>query len=100
MHAFVLTRGGFVRRIPGHARDAQSQLGGCEFRYKTGMACRMVDASFTMFIYLRRPGCGIYVQALIGAGLGKDVALVTDGRFSGASLVHDFLRGYERQGGG
>jgi dihydroxy-acid dehydratase len=40
-------------------------------------------------------------SALVGAGLGKDVALITDGRFSGGS--HGFIVGHvtpEAQDGG
>ena len=40
-------------------------------------------------------------SAIMGAGLGKDVALITDGRFSGGS--HGFLVGHispEAQDGG
>ncbi|KAI8993425.1 dihydroxy-acid dehydratase [Pilobolus umbonatus] len=47
------------------------------------------------------PGMPEPTSAIIGAGLGKDVALITDGRFSGAS--HGFIIGHicpEAQVGG
>ena len=45
--------------------------------------------------------CLCFLIAIMGAGLGKDVALITDGRFSGGS--HGFIIGHvtpEAQEGG
>lgn len=42
----------------------------------------MMQTDAYTFLYLVKP-----TAAIMGAGLGKDVALITDGRFSGASHV-------------
>jgi dihydroxy-acid dehydratase len=56
---------------------------------------------FPPFFYISQSEMLKPTSALIGAGLGNDVALLTDGRFSGGS--HGFLIGHivpEAQAGG
>ena len=106
-----LAPGGAVAKITGKeglAFSGPARVYDCEEDMLAGLENREIQKGDVVVIRFEGPKGGpgmpemlTPTSAIVGAGLGKDVALITDGRFSGGS--HGFIIGHvvpEAQEGG
>ena len=93
---------GCIVKLAGHGRERHegpARVFDCEEAAFAAVQARRIEAGDVVVIRFEGPAGGpgmremlAVTAALVGQGLGNDVALITDGRFSGAT--HGFMVGH------